>query len=241
MSGKRKLANIDRDDPAPFRHWRWWLLPSFTMFLVLIASLVLYQFVDTRPGLRPIAHLVDIAAVLLVVRLVRSIHTLVSSGWIIAIPNVVLQLWFLLAPSPSIEVAMLSAQMLFHGWAIIALLSYVLADSVVTRDELFALAALYVLLAFFWASGYGLVVHFDPAALAVGATNNPSGQTSFADLVYFSMTTMTSTGYGEITPVAPLARAMAMVQQLTGVLFVAMLISRLATLNRRRGSPDSPD
>jgi hypothetical protein len=50
------------------------------------------------------------------------------------------------------------------------------------------------------------------------------------------MTTLTSTGYGDITPLSPPARALAMLQQVTGVLFVAILIARLTTLGRRRGS-----
>ena len=54
----------------------------------------------------------------------------------------------------------------------------------------------------------------------------------FGDLVYYSLTTLTSTGYGEITPVSPSARALAMLQQVVGVLFVAILISRLTNLYR---------
>ena len=51
------------------------------------------------------------------------------------------------------------------------------------------------------------------------------------------MTTLTSTGYGEITPVAPAARALAQLQQVVGVLFVAILIARLTGRYRGRLGP----
>lgn len=221
-------------EPLPMRHRPWWLLPSFNMLLVLLASVIAYPFVDAMPGLRPVAQMLDVAAVLLVVRLIRSEDTIWSSGWVIAIPTVILQFWHLAAPAPAIEVAMLVAQLAFHGWAIVALLSYVLRDHIITRDELFAIAGVYVLMAMFWASAYALVVHFDPAALVINEANDPDGRTTWADLVYYSMTTLTSTGYGEITPLSPPARALAMLQQVTGVLFVAILIARLTSLARGR-------
>jgi hypothetical protein len=218
------------------RHRPWWLLPSFNMLLVLLASVIAYPFVDATPGLRPVAQLLDVAAVLMVVRLIRSADTIWSSGWVVAIPTVALQFWHLAMPASTVEVAMLISQLAFHGWAIIALLSYVLSDQIITRDELFAIAGIYVLMALFWASAYALVVHFDPAALVINEANDPDGRTTWADLVYYSMTTLTSTGYGDITPLSPPAHALAMLQQVTGVLFVAILIARLTTLGRRRGS-----
>ncbi|HWT16117.1 MAG TPA: potassium channel family protein, partial [Patescibacteria group bacterium] len=114
----------------------------------------------------------------------------------------------------------------------IALLAYVLSDEVITLDELFAIAGIYVLLGLLWASAYAIVIHYDPGAIFINPTNDPDGIVGFGDLVYYSLTTLTSTGYGEITPVSPAARALAMLQQIVGVLFVAILISRLTNLYR---------
>ena len=83
-----------------------------------------------------------------------------------------------------------------------------------------------------WASAYAIVIHYDANAIFINPSNNPDGTTGFGDLVYYSLTTLTSTGYGEITPVSPAARALAMLQQIVGVLFVAILISRLTNLYR---------
>lgn len=212
----------------------WWRQPSATMVAALALSLVIYPFADETRVLRTLAQCLDVAVVLMVVRLIRAQAVMWRSAWVIAIPTIGLQLWHLALPSAGVELPMLVAQVVFHGYAAIVLLAYVLQDEVITLDELFAIAGVYVLLALLWASAYGIVVYADPAAVYINPTNNPDSRVSFPDLVYYSITTLTSTGYGEMTPVSPAARALAMLQQLTGVLFVAILIARLTGLYRLR-------
>ncbi len=216
--------------PLEILRQAWWRQPSFLMMLTLGLSLMLYPFTDEARDLRNAAHFMDIVAVLLIGRLLRKQALLWHSGWILAIPLVLLQATMLFVSTHALELAMRCAQLVFHLYAVVALMSYVLSDDVITLDELFALASVYVLLALLWATAYALVVMFDPQAIFINSSNNPKNYVSFADLVYFSMTTLTSTGYGEITPVSPAARALAMLQQWVGVLFVAMLIARLTSL-----------
>ncbi len=218
--------------PRLFHSRAWWRQPSATMVLELAASVVIYPFADETRALRPLAQVLDVAVVLMVVRLIRAQAEMWRSGWVIALPTVTLQLAHLLWPHAGIELPMLVAQVVFHGYAAIALLAYVLGDDVITLDELFAIAGIYVLLGLLWASAYAIVIHYDANAIFINPSNNPDGTTGFGDLVYYSLTTLTSTGYGEITPVSPAARALAMLQQIVGVLFVAILISRLTNLYR---------
>lgn len=222
--------------PKPFHTHAWWRQPSATMSFALALSIVIYPFADETRGLRTLAQLLDVAVVLMVVRLIRAQAVMWRSGWVIAIPTIALQLWHLAQPTVGVELSMLIAQVVFHGYAALALLAYVLLDDEITLDELFAIAGIYMLLGLLWASAYAIVILFDPGAIFINPTNNPDGVTGFGDLVYYSLTTLTSTGYGEITPVSPAARALAMLQQIVGVLFVAILISRLTNLYRARKS-----
>ncbi len=210
-----------------------WRQPSITLFAVLALTLVMYPFADSARPIRALAQILDIAVVLSVMRMLR-VHSLwVTSGWWVSIPLIVLQASHLIWPhNGSLLAAMLAAQIAFHAFAVVLLLGYVLRDEVVTTDELFALACIYVLLALLWASAYALVILADPRAIFINPTNDLDGIVGWSDLVYYSMTTLTSTGYGEITPVSPAARALAMLQQVVGVLFVAILIARLTGLNR---------
>lgn len=213
----------------------WWRQPSVGLLAVLALTLVLYPFADQARSVRAVAQILDIAVVLSIVRILR-VHALwLRSAWLVSVPLVVLQLLHLIWPEQAvIQVSMLLVQVLFHIYAVLLLLGYVLGDEVVTLDELFALACIYVMLALLWASAYAIVIHFDPAAIYINPSNNPDGVIGWSDLVYYSMTTLTSTGYGEITPVAPAARSLALLQQVVGVLFVAILIARLTGMARAR-------
>lgn len=56
------------------------------------------------------------------------------------------------------------------------------------------------------------------------------------ELLYFSLTTLTSTGYGDILPVHPLARSLANLEAVIGQLFLAILLARLVSQQRARAS-----
>jgi len=55
-------------------------------------------------------------------------------------------------------------------------------------------------------------------------------QLDWSAMMYFSFTVLTSTGFGEITPVTRMARALIVIEQVVGVMYVAFLIARLANL-----------
>lgn len=218
--------------PIPFRA----LQPSVGLLLVLALTIVLYPFADDNRSLRTLAQLLDIGVVLSVMRMLRVHELWLRSGWAISLPLVLLQILHLALPGwTALHLPMLVAQVAFHAYAVMLLLGYVLRDDVITLDELYALACIYVLLALLWASAYAIVILYDPGAIYINEVNNPDRRVGWSDLVYYSMTTLTSTGYGEITPVTPPARALAMLQQVIGVLFVAILIARLTGMARVGG------
>jgi hypothetical protein len=109
-----------------------------------------------------------------------------------------------------------------------------LRDEIMTRDEPFAAAGLYVLMAFVFA--LPLRAH---RALVAGRLRDQCRQQSpehdaLAGLLYFSFTCLTSVGFGEITPANEHARSLVMIQQTIGVLYFALVVSRLVTLQTRR-------
>ena len=139
-----------------------------------------------------------------------------------------------LARSAGVYAASLISQALFHAFVVLCLLRYMLRDEIMTRDELFAAAGLYVLMAFVFAYLYALIEHWQPGAFVINVANNPRGLTRWWDLLYFSFTCLTSVGFGEITPANDHARSLVMIQQMIGVLYFALVVSRLVTLQTRR-------
>jgi Ion channel len=109
----------------------------------------------------------------------------------------------------------------------VALLKYVLDWHVITVDKVFGAISAYVLIAFTFASLFALLQVFEPHAFAY---NEPDGYLSWVDLMYFSFTVLTSTGFGEITPRTGMARSFIILEQIVGVMYVAFLVARLANL-----------
>ena len=104
-----------------------------------------------------------------------------------------------------------------------------LADHEITRDELFAVGATFTLVA--WAFAY--VVHRLPGGPAgqLHRGDRPARPpASWMELLFLSFTTLSSTGLSDVVPVEPFARSLVMLEQLAGVGYVAMVVSRLVGL-----------
>jgi hypothetical protein len=112
-----------------------------------------------------------------------------------------------------------------YGITTVYLLRYVFQPKVMTQDKLFGAAAAYLMIALLWAYFYAIVGYFYPESYMV--VGQP-GRLVFSDALYLSITVLTSTGFGDVTPLTRQARGVCMVEQITGALFVAILIARLA-------------
>jgi voltage-gated potassium channel Kch len=92
---------------------------------------------------------------------------------------------------------------------------------------------IYVLLGMLWAFAFGAI-----GAFISGPFFAQTGHTNVADFLYFSFVTLTTVGYGDLTAADGLGRAIAVVEALTGQLYlvtvVALVVSRMARANERR-------
>jgi len=108
-------------------------------------------------------------------------------------------------------------------------LAYLLKKGPITADKLHGALAGYMMLALLWAFFYALIESFTPGSFLLGGTRlSETGE--FMHLLYFSFTTLTTTGFGDITPVSDQARSLVIIEEFTGVFFVGVLIARLAGL-----------
>jgi len=114
----------------------------------------------------------------------------------------------------------------FYFLTVSYLLTYVLRREVLTLDKLYGAASVFLMLGILWAYFYSFVLSFYPGALTAGGT--PIVEAKVSELLYFSFTVLSSTGFGDITPVHAVSRMLCVLEQVTGVLFIAILIARLA-------------
>jgi hypothetical protein len=122
---------------------------------------------------------------------------------------------------------------LVAGLALIAfvvanLLRFVLRAPSVNTEVLCASISAYLMLGLLWTVAYWLVAQVTPNAFAfnTGPKETMSGFNAF----YFSFITLSTVGYGDITPVSRISRWLAATEAMTGLLYVTVLIARLVSL-----------
>ena len=107
-------------------------------------------------------------------------------------------------------------------------LDYITQPGPITADKLHGGLAGYIMLALLWAFIYALIERLSPGSF--GPSRIDLGQPgAFFQLIYFSLTTLTTTGFGDITPMTNQARSFVMVEEFAGLFLVAVVIARLAS------------
>jgi Ion channel len=156
-------------------------------------------------------------------------------GVVLAIFALGLQVDWLETHSSFVEAADAAIFATFFLYTALLIFRHVLSFGPVYADRVHAALSVYILLALAWAFIYGLIEILSPGAFLLVATSTPAaappeGAYLLADMIHLSIATLTSTGYGDITPIAPFARSMSQLEQLVGVFYIAVLISRLVGL-----------
>ena len=209
-------------------------LPKAWLLAALVALVLLYPFLDDHAGGRAAIAVFDLAILMLALRAARAGGYETRIGWILVVPAMLLHAGGAFGFHELVYGAGALAQAAFHAFVVSCLLRYMLRDEVMTVDELFAAAGLYVLMAFVFAYLYAYVEFLAPGAFFINEVNNPDGVVRWWEMLYFSFTCLTSVGFGEITPVNDHARALVMIEQMMGVLYLALVISRLVALQSMR-------
>lgn len=206
--------------------------------LVIVEGLALFLIaplsVTTRVPFVVVAAIVaaNVAAVLAVVWHIRAAVTAVALATAIELAAVILRL---VRPSERTEALDFAAALILLV-ALTSVLGYaVFGPGRVTVHRILGAIAIYLNIAAAFALAYRMIDALGPGKFSsTTATGHP-----IADLIYFSFTTLTTTGFGDIVPIDPFARSLANVESVIGQLFPATLLARLVTLEleHRRGEP----
>jgi hypothetical protein len=118
--------------------------------------------------------------------------------------------------------------MFFMLYMIVLFLMHFFRQTEINREVIFGALVVYMLMGLMWAYGYAILDHLLP-----GSFNYPDSLTELdvSALHYFSFVTMTTLGYGDISPISGPAKAMAMTQAITGQIYLAVLVARLVGIN----------
>ena len=183
---------------------------------------------------RSLFSVFGIAVLGLVVLAVRDTPGLTWVALLLGAPATVLLLIQAVTGSDDLLPYSSAFEAVLYFYAAGALITYMLADHVITRDELWAVGATFTLLAWAFAYAYTVVQEIYPGSFT--AAVDPEAQRSWMELLFLSFTTLTSTGLSDVIPVRSFARSLCMIQQLAGLGYVAVLVSRVIGLTVLRQS-----
>src|SRR4051795_3581883 len=181
---------------------------------------------------RALFSVLGIAFLGLVLLAVRGSPTWTWLGVLLAVPASVLLLVQAVTGSDSLLPYSSAFEAVLYFYAAGALLAYMLADHEITRDELFAVGATFTLVAWAFAYTYQVCQAIEPHSFT--AAVNPNDARTWMELLFLSFTTLTSTGLSDVVPIKPFARSLSMLEQLVGLGYVAIVVSRLVGLTIMR-------
>jgi hypothetical protein len=224
-----KRENLDRDIDQDLAQVMTGHGPCSYLLVALIGLILIFPFTHTdiisRIGLATLSSLVLVGGVYAVGRRRRML--VVGLG--LAILAIALQWSALLSRDPVLFGFAGIAYIAFLGLTIGEVLRYLLKRGPVTADKLHGALAGYIMIAFLWAFLYAIVEVFAPGSFSFPHSDTTDPH-AFFRLLYFSFTTITTVGFGDITPVSDQARSLVMIEEFVGVFFVGILIARLAGL-----------
>lgn len=241
-----RLVPRSKDSDEGF--WARWVrfareTPSAVLLVVQLLGVLLYGVLAESDGERSVAvrtglSIFGIVVLFLAVRAVRETPALTWIAALLGLPIVVLTVWTSI-DEDNRTVALTSdlVHAAFYLYTGYALIRYMFNDDWVTRDELWATGAAFTVIAWGFAYIYSVVQILWPTSF--NAYQNPTDPRTWFELLFLSFTTLTSTGLSDIGPVRDVARSWVMIEQVTGMLYVALVVSRLVglTLTRFRAEP----
>jgi hypothetical protein len=116
----------------------------------------------------------------------------------------------------------------FLAFLVIIILSFIFSEHEVTINVIYASIVVYLLIAIMWAFVYSVLESIQPGSFAIGEGQIEVGQRLY---IYYSFVTITTLGYGDITPTTDLANSFSFLEAVTGQLYIAILIARLVGIH----------
>jgi hypothetical protein len=201
--------------------------PCFLLLLVQLAGVVLYPFMAGNFVGRMVFSAFGLLVLLLTIRAVRATPYFTWVSALVFVPAAVLLTVLMVTGNEDLFPWSAGFEMALYFYAAAALVAYMLKDEHLSTDEIFAIPAVFTLLA--WAFAYLFVIVQELDSGAFGEATR-----GWMELLFLSFTNLSSVGLSDVVPKTNHARSVVMLEQLTGIFYVAMVVTRLISFRRSR-------
>jgi hypothetical protein len=203
--------------------------PSAVLLAVQLAGIVIYPFLGDQTAGRVVLQLFGLGVLLLAVVAVRSTPALTWVSVLLGVPVVVLTVLELVwQDNETVALSSALVHAAFYGYTAYALIRYMFHDEHISRDELVATGATFTVVAWAWAYAYVAVQLVWPGSFT--AAEHADAPRTWVELLFLSVTTLSSTGLSDVVPVLPHARSVVMLEQIAGMLYLAIVVARVTAL-----------
>jgi hypothetical protein len=212
--------------------------PDLFLLLSLLLVILMYPLFDHGEVRKLVAGvLMFVPIVLATVRLaerkawVRQTVVLMAIAFIFGVASTVF-------PIPILVGTKWVLLVVFFGLTVCGLFPYLKNARSVTDEHLYTAVSIYLLLGMLWFALYSAIDVFFPGAIL---QNHGTLTDRSSELLYFSLVTLSTIGYGDIVPVYGEVRMLAALEGVTGVLYIAITVAFLVSAYKQQGaSSDSP-
>jgi hypothetical protein len=213
------MKKIDLNSRWPWiRHRFIFLLAA--IFLLLAVAPFLVDFARLRFLFNAFLSAVLISAVYAISQKIRNLVVAV----LLAIPMLI-SIWTqYFVRNDAIFLIGRICGVLYLAFTIYHILKHIFREQEVTKDTIAGAASVYMLLALMWAFIYGVLELLQPGAFAISTAHTQGNQNIF---IYYSFVTITTLGYGDITPVTNISTSLAVLEAVVGQLYLVVLVSWL--------------
>ena len=203
--------------------------PSAALLFVQVLSILLYPLMQDTAVQRGAFRVVALLVLGVALYVVKRGPWLTGFAVSLALPVVVLSIWLAFDFDLRRQALMAALSAVFYFYAAGSLIAYMLEDEFASADELFAAGATFTLLAWAFAYVYLVCQFLLPGSFA--ALSGSGDTRTWFELLFMSFTTLSGVGLSDIVPVLPMARALVMIEEFSGVMYLALVVSRLIGLS----------
>lgn len=207
----------------------------FFLMIALFAVFLLYPVLAPLESGIVVLDLGFSGILVLSVWSVSRNRTLMIIALVLAVPTMTSRWLEYLLPHQGVLLAAEATTIAFYFFVAFELLYNLLKDKEVTLDTIYGAISVYLLLGLAWAAIYSFLELGWPGSLNMGVFAQEyadgTARSHGAYSAYFSFVTLSTLGYGDITPVSPAARTLAMLEAVIGQMYIAVLIARLVGMH----------
>ena len=207
--------------------------PDLLLLLSLLLVILMYPTLDQGDFRRLL-----LAGLLFVPVILATVKLSTIKGWVwpsvlLAVAAFICSVADAFVPNTALVGAKWGLLTPFFGLTVVGLFSYLKNARSITDAHLYTAMSIYLLLGMMWFALYSAIEVFYPGAIL---HNSATVTNRSSELLYFSLVTLSTIGYGDVVPLHGEVRMLAALEGVAGVLYVAITVALLVSAYRQQGT-----